>query len=88
MFENGKYNGWSNHETWLVNLWLTNDESSYNTLVEAIELPTSTAGAEWLEEEVRWALSEQTGSACLWSDLLNLSIDRVNWLEVVESNKV
>lgn len=88
MFENEKYNGWSNHETWLVNLWLTNDESSYNTLLEAIELPVSTAGAEWLEEEVRWALSEQTGSACLWGDLLNLSIDRVNWVEVVESNKV
>lgn len=22
------YNGWSNYETWLVNLWLNNDEAS------------------------------------------------------------
>lgn len=21
-----KYNGWTNHETWLVNVWITNDE--------------------------------------------------------------
>jgi hypothetical protein len=24
-----KYNGWSNYETWCVNLWLTNDEGTY-----------------------------------------------------------
>lgn len=23
-----KYNGWSNYETWLVNLWLSNDQGS------------------------------------------------------------
>lgn len=80
-----QYNGWTNHETWLMNLWLTNDESSYSVLLEALALPAPTASAEWLEEEVRWALSEQTGSACVWSDLLALSISRVNWLEIVES---
>ena len=25
------YNGWSNYETWVVNLWLGNVEGSYNT---------------------------------------------------------
>ena len=25
-----EYNGWKNYETWLVNTWLTNEESSYN----------------------------------------------------------
>ena len=24
------YNGWTNYETWLVNLWMSNDEGSYN----------------------------------------------------------
>lgn len=26
----GKYNGWTNYETWLVGLWLGNDEATYN----------------------------------------------------------
>jgi len=25
-----KYNGWTNYETWLANLWMDNDEGSYN----------------------------------------------------------
>ena len=27
-----EYNGWSNRETWIVNLWLTNDMVSYDYL--------------------------------------------------------
>jgi hypothetical protein len=32
-----KYNGWTNYETWLANLWLTNDQG----------------GSEWLEDSAR-----------------------------------
>lgn len=28
--EDGRYNGWANRPTWLVHLWLTNEEPSYN----------------------------------------------------------
>lgn len=31
------YNGWTNYETWLVNLWLTNDEGSYDVVRETVE---------------------------------------------------
>lgn len=87
MFESGRYNGWTNHETWLVNLWITNSQSGYQTLCEAMELADSVARAEWLEEQIRTAYME-IGShigACMWSDLLTLSIGRVNWLEIVEN---
>ena len=28
--ENEKYNGWSNRDSWLVALWINNEESNYN----------------------------------------------------------
>ena len=30
------YNGWTNHETWLVDLWMTNDERYYAQLCEIV----------------------------------------------------
>ncbi len=29
-----EYNGWTNRETWLTNLWLNNDMGSYEQLQE------------------------------------------------------
>jgi hypothetical protein len=31
------YNGWTNYETWCVNLWLSNEEPSYRYWLEAAE---------------------------------------------------
>jgi hypothetical protein len=80
-----QYNGWTNHETRLANMWLNNEEYSYGVLCEALALPELASRAEWLEEQVRCALSKQTDAACLSSDLLNLSMGHINWLEIVEN---
>ena len=34
-----EYNGWSNYETLVANLWLTNDESNYRLLTDAVNHP-------------------------------------------------
>lgn len=31
------YNGWSNYDTWLVALWLNNDESNYQRILNKIK---------------------------------------------------
>ena len=30
MTEDKRYNGWTNYETWAVNLWMSNDQGSYS----------------------------------------------------------
>ena len=85
---NERYNGWTNHETWLANMWLNNEECSYGVLCEALALPDPISQAEWLQEQVRSAYTEMSSrvdESCMWSDLLTLSMSRVNWLEIVEN---
>ncbi len=44
-----EYNGWSNRETWVVNLWLTNNERYYDTLQSIIKLNEADEQAAELE---------------------------------------
>jgi len=82
------YNGWSNRETWLASLWLTNDQASYNLLLEAQRAGDSDfARADWLERELREQLNEEAGDASMWADLLNTAFYRINWVEVIENNQ-
>ena len=36
-----EYNGWTNYETWNMNLWLTNDSSFYEIAEDAIQVIVS-----------------------------------------------
>ena len=82
------YNGWSNRETWLASLWLTNDQASYSLLLEAQRTGDSDfARADWLERELREQLAEEASDASMWSDLLSTAFHRINWVEVIENNQ-
>ncbi len=88
MPEANKYNGWSNRETWVVNLWLTNDQASYYLMLEALKHSDSDyTCAEWLQERLRDQLDEEAGTASMWSDLLSTAFYRVDWVEVIECNR-
>lgn len=92
------YNGWSNYETWVVNLWIDNEESSQKRWVErAAELvqgaiddepaedPKTIALdtlADELEAEHDDATPELSG---VFSDLLTHALGRVDWREIAES---
>lgn len=82
-----KYNGWSNRETWVVNLWLTNTESYHDTLQSIIRLnqadEQSAELEQWLYDDLDWLEME----ASEWSDLLRSSLGRVNWHEIAEANR-
>jgi hypothetical protein len=77
-----KYNGWTNKATWLVNLWLTNEQSTSEEMSSiARDFMTKHHVADALREYVESILPELDGFA---SDLMTYSLDSVNWVEIAE----
>lgn len=95
-----EYNGWTNYETWLVKLWLDNEESTYKfvrALTEIHKTPNELADAlkEYVEENIPSLSTLSTVEAAtkahpvpdsgMYSDLLNAALSEVNWFEIAEA---
>ena len=81
-----EYNGWSNRETWIVNLWMTGDQGYYEQLCEIISSHDSLDDqAEALEDWIRFEYDGEYSS--IWADLINNSLAEVSWYEIVEKNQ-
>lgn len=82
------YNGWVNYETWLANLWLSNDERSYALLMEATTLPDKVhwERGEWLRDTLSEQLDCEIEVPCLWQDLLRHSFSQIDWTEIIMNN--
>lgn len=78
-----EYNGWTNYPTWNVNLWLTNDEGSYNYWMERARDAEVNELAISLEEEHKEMIPELEAST--YSDLLQYTLGLVNWNEIAQS---
>lgn len=74
------YNGWSNRETWLANLWL--DELLVNETTEGNEVTADLV--ETLIDEMISATDVGNG---LTYDLLMTAVDRINYHEIAEAYK-
>lgn len=95
------YNGWTNYETWVVKLWLDNEESTYRDVIElaerikadwdADELANATANlADAIEhyvDDIREIQNEgdRGGAWGLFEDLLTAALDAVNWEEIAKA---
>ena len=81
------YNGFVNRETWLISLWLNNDQGSYQLLESVLRLGASGfRKAEKLEALVSDQMYDLELEASLWSDLLSTALAKVDWLEVIKAN--
>lgn len=78
---NGTYNGWSNYETWVTNLWLGNDAGEYALLREiATQRLPARHVADQLRDTILDRIPEPFG---LFRDLLSHALHRVNWEEII-----
>ena len=91
-----EHNGWYNYETWLVKLWIDNEEGSSRYWDETAQEVYDDAEADGtftrderaaldladrLKDEFEEAQPEVTG---FWADLLNAAMSEVNWHEIAE----
>lgn len=79
------YNGWKNRETWAVNLWIMNDEPTYNEAVALdLDVPEAVAQSRARDfvEEVIWG---DEAPASLATDLIGGVLPGVDWAAIVES---
>jgi hypothetical protein len=93
-----EYNGWTNFETWLANIWITNDEGTTQMIQEQIDDLIETAVlqdrddseivevvAEMLELELERMVFGETMNAGLTSDLLNSAVNEINTRELAHA---
>ena len=81
------YEGWSNRETWLANLWINNDLALHNYLKSLVRNNKTLSGKAsdlaWMMDEL---VEENTFSDNLASDLLRAAYDRIRWVEIIQHN--
>ena len=77
-----EFNGWTNCETWAVNMWLTNEQSIYENIAEMVADNPRIKLRHFVEERCPGLMS-----ASLEADLIRASLDRVNWTEILDTLK-
>ena len=92
-----EYNGCTNYETWVVKLWMDNEEGSHNYWNEQAddELNRQTDSSGKLDEDT--AIGNLADSLSCWhnellpevqgfaADLLGAAMSEVNWYEIAKS---
>jgi len=88
------YNGWTNYETWVVNLWMDNEQGSQEffretakEIYDAAEPSDSFTQAEharfrfadWLKQHYDENIPAMRG---VYGDLLGAALGAVNWNEI------
>ena len=82
-----EYNGWTNRETWIMNLWLTNDRCHYDELCDILkQFELIDEQAEQLERYVRY-ITDVDYVVGMTGDLLSAAISRVDWHEIASANQ-
>ena len=80
------YNGYKNYETWCVNLWLDNEPSTQNDMVELAKQYRGRGPYE-LARAIKNYIKERKPEATEWGlfdDLLGAALSEVDWYELAD----
>lgn len=86
------YNGWTNYETWNVNLWMNSDGSDSHWRERAEELMRDNdndrdEATRALADEIKDSIEEANpvgNDASMFSDLMSAVLSEVNWHETAD----
>tara|TARA_R110000824_G_scaffold4601_4_gene22149 strand:+ start:571 stop:891 length:321 start_codon:yes stop_codon:yes gene_type:complete len=87
MKNQNEYNGWTNWETWVVNLWMDNDQELYDHYGKMARVKVS-KDKRSASYKLSLAIQEQVDDwmphldNSLYLDLLNGAMREVNWIEI------
>ena len=86
-----KYNGWTNRETWLVNLWFDNLDDLIDFDILAENCKNREEAIEEVADAIRAFIEQDPDrpefiDSSFWTDLYtsDKSLDKINWLELAE----
>ena len=101
MADDKRHNGWTNYETWIVALWIDNDQTSYNRRHEMSQKAWDDAeitrgyASQTREDSAKYLLSEALKAwienasplqrTTVYTDLLNAALGEVNWYEIADT---
>lgn len=82
-----EYNGWTNYETWLVNLW-TDGDDYVTELANDERYEYDFQRGDALKDHVsEFYLQGSDMASDLAADLIKSALSEVNWSEIIESRK-
>lgn len=74
------YNGWTNYETWCVNLWY---DGVFTNVAEQFRDDVS-GFAQYIEEYVMETIEGVKPEGNVLADLVNAALSRVSWHEIAD----
>ena len=82
-----EYNGWTNYETWLLNLHMTNEQGGTDFVMEFLDERTELKPhfiylARFLQGTYEDLVPYDQASNLFWRALINSALSEVNWMEI------
>ena len=76
-----EYNGWTNYETWNVNLWL-GDDDTFRELAVIEDLYDATVSLKEYTEELAEMIAPDIFKASFVSDMFGAALSQVDWYDI------